>query len=296
MRRRVRAVRIAVVTGFALAGLAFVAAPAQAVFHFMKIREIHDGGIAGDFVELQMYAGGQNLVGGHTIHTYNSTGDALTTFTFPTNAGNGENQRTILVADSAISPAPDFIANLGNPLSVDSSGAVCFEDIDCVSYGGFAGTPLSPTGTPAAPISAGTSLERSIAPNCPTLLEAGDDTDDSATDFALAAPSPRNNATPPTETPCSGGGTNPGGGPDTKIDKGPKKKTRKKRARFEFSSTTPGATFECSVDDKGFKPCTSPFTVKVKRGKHTFQVRAVAGGVADGSPAEHKWKVKKPKR
>jgi len=48
------------------------------------------------------------------------------------------------------------------------------------------------------------SLERSIAPGCPTLLEAGDDTDNSSADFTLAAPSPRNNATTPTETACAG--------------------------------------------------------------------------------------------
>ena len=48
-----------------------------------------------------------------------------------------------------------------------------------------------------------------IAPGCSTLLEPGDATDNSSTDFALTAPSPRNNATAPTEAACGGGG---GGG------------------------------------------------------------------------------------
>jgi hypothetical protein len=56
-------------------------------------------------------------------------------------------------------------------------------------------------------------------------------------------------------------------------------------------------TFECEVDGgKAFTPCTSPFTTKVKKGKHTFQVRAVLNGVPDGSPAEYKWRVKKKKK
>src|SRR5688500_877344 len=137
---------------------------------------------------------------------------------------------------------------------------------------------------------------RSIASTWPTLLEAKVDADDSATDFSLMpTPTPRNNATAPTETAC--GTTNPGGGPDTKIDKGPKKKTKKKKATFEFSSTTPGVTFECELDGaKAFTPCSSPSKVKVKRGKHTFKVRAVLNGVPDGSPAEQSWKVKKKKR
>jgi hypothetical protein len=307
MGRRVRIVRIGIAAGLALAGLAFAAAPAQAIFHFMKIREVHEGGGAeADYVELQMYAGGQNFVSGHYLVAYDGAGNQFgMPYQFPSDAGNGENQRTILVADSSpIGVTPDFVIP-GTNFLVGTGGSVCFIDmlpstgIDCVSWGSGTMPPTtnpSPVGTPAAPMSAGESLERTIAPNCLTLLEDADDTNDSATDFALATPSPRSNATPPTETACAGGGANPGGGPDTKIDKGPKKKTRKKKARFEFSSTTPGATFDCNVDDKGFQPCTSPFTVKVKKGKHTFEVRAVAGGVPDGSPAEHKWKVKKPRR
>ena len=121
---------------------------------------------------------------------------------------------------------------------------------------------------------------------------------DSLVDFVLATPSPRINSTPPTETPCAS--VNPGGGPNTTITKGPKKKkTRKKNATFEFTSDTPGATFECSVDGvapKAFGTCTSPLTVKVKKGKHKFEVRAVRNGTPDGSPADYSWTVKKRKK
>jgi Ca2+-binding RTX toxin-like protein len=81
--------------------------------------------------------------------------------------------------------------------------------------------------------------------------------------------------------------------PETTIVKGPKHKTRKRKATIEFSSSEAGSTFECSLDGKPFAPCTSPFAKKVKRRRHSFQVRAIdQAGNADPSPALHKWRVK----
>jgi hypothetical protein len=86
--------------------------------------------------------------------------------------------------------------------------------------------------------------------------------------------------------------------PEATITQGPKDKTRKKRARFEFSGTDSRVvtSFQCSLDGAAFAPCASPQTMKVKRGKHTFHVRAVdqAGNV--GAPVSDSWKVKKKKR
>ena len=83
--------------------------------------------------------------------------------------------------------------------------------------------------------------------------------------------------------------------PTATITKGPKDKTKKKTATFEFSGTDTRAIagFQCSVDSAPFATCTSPHTVKVKKGKHTFEVRAVdlAGNV--GRPVSDAWKVKK---
>jgi|SRR6266511_5557923 len=86
--------------------------------------------------------------------------------------------------------------------------------------------------------------------------------------------------------------------PETTITKKPKNKTKKKRATFEFTSTEPDATFDCVLDGKStFKPCTSPLTVKVKKGKHSFSVQATdAAGNLDGTPATDSWKVKKKKK
>lgn len=295
---KARTARVAAITSLALAALAFAAPSAGAVFHLMKVREVFPGTAANPnsaFVELQMYAAGQNRVGGHSITSFTTDMVVLSTFTMPGDVPNGETQRTILIGDTSVADRDFTYDQLGESLQPHAGGAaLCFESIDCVSWGSYSGSPPSPAGVNAPAISDGASLERSILPNCPTLLESADDANNSVVDFGLAAPTPRNNATPPTETPCTG--LNPGGGPDTKIDKGPKKKTRKKRATFQFSSPTPAVSFECSVDGKPFTPCTSPHTVKVKTGKHRFRVRAVLDGVADGSPAEYTWKRKKKRR
>ena len=86
--------------------------------------------------------------------------------------------------------------------------------------------------------------------------------------------------------------------PETTITKGPKKKTKKKKATFEFTSSEPGSSFECSRDDKAFKPCTSPHKVKVKKkGRHTLEVRAIdEAGNVDPAPASRSWKYKKKKK
>jgi hypothetical protein len=87
--------------------------------------------------------------------------------------------------------------------------------------------------------------------------------------------------------------------PDTTITKGPKAKTKKKTATFEFSGTDARAIagFECSLDGGAFGSCTSPHTVRVKKGKHSFAVRSAdAAGNVDASPATLSWKVKKKKK
>jgi virginiamycin B lyase len=100
---------------------------------------------------------------------------------------------------------------------------------------------------------------------------------------------------PKTDTPRSA--------PQTTIGKGPKKvvKTKKSKAKvkFGFSSSTAGATFECSLTRLNgkktkvgaFKGCKSPKAYKLRPGKYRFQVRAVIGGVRDATPAVRKFKI-----
>jgi hypothetical protein len=86
--------------------------------------------------------------------------------------------------------------------------------------------------------------------------------------------------------------------PDTRIIRGPKDKTKAKKATFEFTSDESDSSFQCAVDGQALKiPCTSPYTVKVKKGKHSFQVRATdTAGNADSTPATDRWKVKRKRR
>ena len=73
-------------------------------------------------------------------------------------------------------------------------------------------------------------------------------------------------------------------GPHGRIDKRPK---------FRFSSSEPGSTFECKLDKKKFKPCTSPKRLRrIDRGRHKFKVRAVdAAGNPDPTPAKRRFKL-----
>jgi hypothetical protein len=84
--------------------------------------------------------------------------------------------------------------------------------------------------------------------------------------------------------------------PETSITKAPKKKTSMRDAKFQFTSSSPGAGFECALDGSQFAPCTSPYIRKVKRGAHAFQVRSTSAGQVDPTPAKHQWKVKKKRK
>lgn len=80
--------------------------------------------------------------------------------------------------------------------------------------------------------------------------------------------------------------------PQTRIRKHPPKRTSKRRATFTFGAPGSDNTYACKLDRKKFKPCKSPKKVKVKPGKHVFQVAATdATGSADPTPAKWKWTV-----
>ena len=87
--------------------------------------------------------------------------------------------------------------------------------------------------------------------------------------------------------------------PETAITSGPTDRTKRKTATFAFSGSGAPAVagFECSLDGGAFAACTSPHSVQVKRGGHSFSVRALdTAGNADGSPATDDWKVKRKRK
>jgi hypothetical protein len=81
--------------------------------------------------------------------------------------------------------------------------------------------------------------------------------------------------------------------PKVTITKGPAKSSKATTAKFRFTATpATGAKFECKLDSAKWAKCTSPKTYKkLKPGKHTFQVRAVAGGLT-GPATKFKFTVK----
>lgn len=83
--------------------------------------------------------------------------------------------------------------------------------------------------------------------------------------------------------------------PTTKVNKGPGKKTSKKKAKFKFSTTEP-ATFTCALDKAAAQACKSPYKVKVGYGKHKLAITATDSVGNTASPETYKWKVKKKKR
>ena len=97
----------------------------------------------------------------------------------------------------------------------------------------------------------------------------------------------------------------PGGDPSTDFSKKPPKKVKLKKGvgkvKLQFTGTVnsgaPGPlSFECKVDKGEFTACKSPLKLKLEKGKHTVEVRAVdSSGRVDGSPAKAKIKVKKAK-
>jgi len=74
-----------------------------------------------------------------------------------------------------------------------------------------------------------------------------------------------------------------------------KVRTKSKRARvkFAFAAVTAAASYECRLDDKAWKRCTSPARYELKKGKHTFRVRAIASNGDAGPTAKAELRVKR---
>ncbi len=86
--------------------------------------------------------------------------------------------------------------------------------------------------------------------------------------------------------------------PETTILSGPRRrvKTRKRRIRatFRFVADDPSASFECALDGATYASCASPFTKRVRRGRHSFEVRGFdATGNLEPQPASESWRVKR---
>jgi cysteine-rich repeat protein len=189
--------------------MALFSSPASAAFHLMKVVEVFPGTAAApaaQYVVIQMYAAGQNIVSGHEIIVYGATGTEITRFTFTANVGSGANQAKILIATPEAAALFGVTADLTMTASLPAAGgAICFDALDCVAWGAYTGAGAVGTAfnSPAAPVAAqpnrGLVAARAIKRRLDiaggaTTLDAADDTNNSANDFVFGLPSPRNNA------------------------------------------------------------------------------------------------------
>ncbi|HYH57631.1 MAG TPA: calcium-binding protein [Thermoleophilaceae bacterium] len=84
--------------------------------------------------------------------------------------------------------------------------------------------------------------------------------------------------------------------PETTIDAGPAGVTPDTQPAFQFSSSEPGSSFLCQVDDEPVFDCASPMTIgPLSEGAHVFRVRARdATGNTDDTPATRSFTVDVP--
>ena len=231
----------------------------------------------------------------------------------------------VSVSDSAdpVLPGADlsYLVNVDNLGPSNSAATVTLALPAGVSYRDAASTPACSSGAPGqvvcplAPLDApGPGVDSTIAvtaPNTPGELSA-------LAEVFPFDPDPVSTNDTDIETttvsaPSDGGGGGDGGGdaggggagdvadttpPDTTITKRPPKRTFKRVAGFEFTSTEPGSRFECALDKRDFVACATPFSLKrLKFGKHILRVRAIdAAGNIDATPATKTWTVKRMPR
>ena len=194
--------RVKTLTQACAGGLLVLSLPAMATFHLMKVVEVFPGTAASpsaQYVVIQMYASGQNLVGGHALTVFNGAGALTGTFTFAGNVPNGANQAKVLIATPQAQSFFGVNADLVMSASVLSAGGkVCWAGtIDCVAWGAYTGSATG-VGTPfnaSGGLTSGRAAARRLdISGSSTVLDGGDDTNNSASDFAFATPAPRNNA------------------------------------------------------------------------------------------------------
>ena len=81
--------------------------------------------------------------------------------------------------------------------------------------------------------------------------------------------------------------------PDTTITQQPPVRTDSASARFDFTSTEAGSTFQCRIDGNAYAACASPKEYpRLAAGPHTFAVKATdAVGNVDPTPASYTWTI-----
>jgi hypothetical protein len=177
--------------------LVAIAAPARASFHSIKIVEVY-AGPGPQYVMLQSFEAGQDDLTTHSVTVFNASGSAVQTNTFgsPDGISGALNQDAVLIGTSNVAGTFGITVDLDMPAPAISAtgGKVCWDMIDCVAWGNYSGSATG-VGSPAVPggIPSGKAIRRDLAiSGGATTLEATDDTDNSAADFDVVDPHPRN--------------------------------------------------------------------------------------------------------
>ncbi len=281
-------------------------ATSASAISLVKVREIYPGSNNDSFVELQAF--GSFLYSGETmpgkaVILFDPTGHPTVRFTFTEKNDQGADDTSFLVGDTKVEETFGVEPDVVDPLmEIDpAGGAVCWnvEDfpVDCAAWGDFTGQAAieayagTGVGNPASPggITPGKSLERLITPNCPTWLEGEDDTDDSATDFVEANPTPfRTGMFDPAVVPCESGMPE-----DTAILAKPPSHSPSSDAHFTYSAPT-ATSFQCRLDgEPRFTTCPNggkDYT-SLGDGSHTLLVRGLNASGPDKVPASYTWSV-----
>jgi cysteine-rich repeat protein len=166
------------------------------------------------YVMLQMWTAGQKFVGGHAITVYDEAGTLADTFTFgslPLGLLNSASQDTVLIATSEAQALFNVTADLTmTPISTGPGAKFCWAGTtDCVSVGTYAG-PTTGAGNPfyVSELVGLAFTRRLDVAGTAGSLDPLDDTNNSASDFILALPAPRNNARQNGTLPASTCGNN----------------------------------------------------------------------------------------
>jgi len=169
--------------------------PAVAAFHLIKIVEVFPGTAsnpAAQYVMLQMYAAGENFVGGHFVDVFDANGASLGGGNFGAAVPNGANGSTLFVATADAVALFGIEADLIMTAAIDAAGgAACWGRpfaVDCVAWGEFSAPGALPV-SPGTPFNAPAGLVLGQAMHRDIIDGFGN-----TTNFAFAAPAPKNNA------------------------------------------------------------------------------------------------------
>ena len=187
---------------------------------------------------------------------------------------------TNLPALSISSPSDGTTTNNPAP-AISGTGGVASGDAGTVTVELFSGSSTSgaPTETLSTPVSSGTgawSTHPSPALQDGTYTVFAQQAGSAGTAYT-AAYTFTVDTTPPTTT----------------ITAGPQGTTSATTARFGFTSSEPGSTFQCQLDTGAWTACTSPQSYSsLALGTHSFSVRATdPAGNVDPNPPVDGWTI-----